>query len=285
MRRTSFWIAVLVAVAVMGAAGPARADREDEAQQLFESATALFQKGEYARAADRFMHAFKLVPHGNTAFNAAQSWDAAGEHARAAEAFQMALDRGLERKAREQAEQRLDELQQELGRVRVKAPDGAKVLVGDERRDAPALLYLEPGVHDIVVVLADGSRRVRRIHARAGGTAHVAIEADAAKEDESAPNVARSVGWGAVIAAGVLGVASSVLEIRANTLRQDFNTSARTDASEREKVLRAQTWATVGWVATGVVGVTGVALVLGSKDGPQTEVSVVPGGVSVSRSF
>lgn len=276
--------AALMFVAASAAAWPAHADREDEAQQLFESATALFQKGEYEEAARRFMHAFRLVPHAHTAFNAAESWDAAGDRAEAADAFALALERGLERSARERAEGRLDELRDKLGRVRVKAPDGAKVLVGDEKRDAPAELYVEPGVHDVVVLLADGSRRVRRVHARAGEVEHVVIEAEE-KPAASDSNTARSVGYGALVAAGALGIVSIGLEVRANNLRQDFNHSERTDATERSRVLHAQTWATVGWIATGAVGVAGIALVLGTSSGPTTQVGITPRGVSVSRSF
>lgn len=283
MTRTG-WVAALLAVAIVAVAAPARADREDKAQQLFESATGLFQQGSYERAARRFMHAFRLVPHANTAFNAALSWDAAGDSARAANAFKQALDRGLARQARERAEGRLGELRQKLGRIRVKAPEGSRVLVSDEKRDAPAEIYVEPGVHDVVVELPDGKRQVRRIHAHAGELTHVSI-AHGAGKDKSSSSTVRTVGWGALVGAAVLGAVSVTLEARAAKLRSNFNTSDRTDASQRTTVLHAQTWATVGWVATGVVGVTGIALVLGSSSGPETRVSVVPGGVSLSRSF
>jgi len=282
--RTASFFAALVVIAIVTAAAPARADREDKAQKLFESATSLFQKGDYDRAAQRFMRAFKLVPHPNTAFNAALSWDAASDDARAANAFKLALDSGLARQARERAEGRLDELEEKLGRVRVHAPAGSRVLVSDETRRAPAEIYVEPGIHDVVVLLPDGKRRVHRIHAHAGDTSHVSV-AGGTGGDESSSNTLRTVGWGSIVTAAVLGAVSIGLEARAAKLRSDFNTSDRTDASLRTVVLHAQTWATVGWVATGVAGVTGIALVVGSPSGPDTRVSIVPGGVSLSRTF
>ncbi len=281
MKRISSWVAVALAIALLGLARPARADREERAQALFESATGLFQKGEYERAARRFMRAFRIVPHADTAFNAALSWDAANEPARAANAFRLALDGGLPHKARKRAEARLEQLRDKLGRVRVEAPDGSKVLVGDEKRTAPTLLYVEPGVHDVMVVLPDGTRRVRRIHAHEGGLDHVTIEGAGDKSSDTL----RTVGWASLIGAGVLGGVSIALEARATTLRNDFNHSSRTDAKLRDAAVHGQMWATVGWVATGAAAVTGVALVLGTGSGPKTHVAIVPGGLSVSRAF
>ncbi len=284
MKWIPVYVGVLAAALMLSAATPAHADREDEAQQVFQSATALFQRGEYEDAARRFMQAFKIVPHADTAFNAALSWDAAGDAPQAAEAFKLAVDRGLERQARERAQHRLHDLDDKLGRVRVQAPAGAKVLVGDEERDAPAELYVQPGVHDVVVKLPDGTRRVRRIHAEAGEISHVDIDQGKDKND-SAPNLQRSIGWGSLAVAAVLGVVSAVQEVHAASLRSAFNISSRTDPSKRKAVLHAQTWATVGWVATGVAGVTGIALVLTSSSGTETRVSVVPGGVTLAGTF
>jgi len=282
--RLSFWAALATAMVLLVLARPARANREDKAQALFESATALFQQGDYEQAATRFMHAFKLVPHADTAFNAALSWDAAKDHARAANAFQLALDRGLPRKARERAKGRLDELKDDLGRLRVHAPDGSKVLVGDEKSNAPASVYVEPGEHDVIVVLPDGTRRVRRIHARAGHTVHVDVEAGPAKGSSSSS--LRTVGWVSLAAAGVLGVASIALESSAASKRKAFNNSDRTNASQRDAVLHAQTWATLCWVATGAAAVTGVTLIVTtSSNGKKSTLAAVPGGLSFSRQF
>lgn len=284
MKRFCFCGGVLAAALLLSAAAPAHADRRDDAQKLFQSATALFQQGDYESAARRFMRAFKLVPKADTAFNAALSWDAAGDSPEAAEAFKLALDRGLADKARKRAEHRLHDLDQKLGRVRVQAPAGAKVLVGDQQRDAPAELYVQPGAYDVMVKLPDGSRRVKRIHAEAGGISHVDIDQEPGK-DKSSSNLERSLGWGSLAVAVVLGVVSAAQEVHAASLRSDFNHSTRTDANKRNAVLHAQTWATVGWIATGVAGATGIALVITSSGGKETRVSVVPGGVSLLRTF
>lgn len=77
--------AVLIAV-LLGAATPAKADR-NEARKAYDEATAAFGLGRYAEAAEKYEKAFSIHPDPALLYNCAQAYRLAGNRARALELY------------------------------------------------------------------------------------------------------------------------------------------------------------------------------------------------------
>jgi hypothetical protein len=282
-----------IAACAMPAAGHA-ASKEREAARAFDQAAELFAQGEYRRAALGFTRAFELVPHGDSAYNAALSWERANEPVRAAEAYTDALDRGLQGEARDDATSRLARLTQSLGFVKIKAPGAAVVRLGDRAKEAPATFFVEPGSHEIVVIDRSGHRQSREFNVDAGEEKTVRFgsknreepqpEADTLRADDG--NVWQTVGWAGVATGAVLAGVALYVGFQSSDARDEFNSSDRTDVEKRDKALSLQTWTRVAWVSAGLIGGGGVVVLLvADGDSPAAPASALPHGIAIRGTF
>ncbi len=273
-------------LASSGASADSKEEKAEQAARAFDEATQLFAGGDYRKAAGAFERAYRLIPHGDAAYNAALSWERAGERGRAAEAFVEALGRDLRSDARADAEERFGKLKRGLALVSVVGPEGTTARLGGVRRETPAEFFIEPGLHQ--VFLEGGPRpRSRAVEARAGAE-HVVEFAEKdrtsapAADEDARPSRRRAaaaagdggsawpvVGWTAVTAGAVLVGVAAVVGLQSQDARDTFNASDRTDAEKRDRALRLQTWTRVAYGAAIAVGGAGVVILL-TADGSST---------------
>src|SRR6185312_14996699 len=74
---------LFVALLLMGQTAAAWADNAADAKAHYQSATAFFAVGEFAKAADEYQQAYTLKPDPALLYNAAQSYRLAGNNERA----------------------------------------------------------------------------------------------------------------------------------------------------------------------------------------------------------
>src|SRR5262245_56247891 len=122
-------------------------DHRAEAIELFRQATAAFEQRDYVAAARAFNASYDHGRRSAAIYNAARAWDAAEQRARAADDYQVALERtdigGPDAAA---ASKRLSELRVHLGVLEVVAPPGWRFSVAHvENAPAPLKIHLEPG--------------------------------------------------------------------------------------------------------------------------------------------
>ncbi len=158
------------------AAPPAEADRT--AARHFADGQKAFAAGDYPHAGDEFEAAYRDKPHHAPLWNAARSWQRAGEEVRAANLFARYLrEAPADAPDRDQANASLRALTARLGRIEPHAAGVEKLRLDGKTVDAP-VLYVAPGEH--VAEGDDGGVRVRKVvTVRAGEQVSVTVAPDA----------------------------------------------------------------------------------------------------------
>jgi hypothetical protein len=153
---------ILGAVVFLALAGAASADPRADARDRLEEGSALYRKGDYQGALDKFEEARALSPSPKIYFNLGQALNRLGRSAAAVDAFERFLaeapDASAER--RRDAEALLDELRPRVGHLRVIAEPGSEITVDGEPVGTAPLsraVALDPGLHE-VTALAPGAR-------------------------------------------------------------------------------------------------------------------------------
>ncbi|HEY8077454.1 MAG TPA: hypothetical protein VIF62_25185 [Labilithrix sp.] len=294
MRASSF--AVLVACALV--APRVLADEADRplAQQLFDDARALLEKGNYAEACPKFAESQRLDPGGGTLLNLAWCHELQGRTATAWSEFHDALAQA-ERDARQDREdfarQHIKDLEPKLVRIDVQVPPEVAARNPDvmlDRSRLPSAAWgtavpVDPGEHRVTV--------------EANGVAPFAVTVDANKPGTTFPVVVPSLPelvapvpvvesrrstefWIVLGGAGALAATSVVtglVALNANAYVKDNCDSARdfcrvSDASDA--ATRAKTFAWVSTITLGAaLAAVGVAFLL-----PRDRVTV---GVASTR--
>jgi hypothetical protein len=290
----------------------ARADEKEEvATESFKRASEAYAHKEYRAAALAFEAAHQVLPAGATIYNAALSWLAAGEDLRAARDLKEAVTiGGLDPGQSADARERLAVVDRRLGHVEVIAPSGASVAIdGRDPAATPVKTRVAPGVHQLRATLADGTSVSRTVTIAAGATERVDFNAlpqappspvaPVAPEapDKAAPgggNTQRTLGWvGIASGAALSGLAIGLGAVGYGAL-QDFESNPSSQALH-DKAVSFRTGEAVAWVGAGVVGITGVVLLLTSHGssshaepsagGRAATVSIGPTGAWVSGRF
>jgi tetratricopeptide (TPR) repeat protein len=186
---------VLFAVIVCGALPVASAnaddsetissERRDAARRSFEQGEQAYNAGDFVQAAKSFDEAYHLAPHYAPLWNAARSWDRAGEQTRAANAYARYLRAApADAPDRDAATQALAVLASKLGRIEVYATGADIVRVDDELLEGTSV-YVHPGMH--VVEGQMGTVLVRRTEMlEAGSVRSVALVEEPAKVETDA---------------------------------------------------------------------------------------------------
>ena len=274
-------------------------DADTPLATLFDEASEAFAKKEFATAARKFEAAHRRAPRGQTAYNAALSWEAAGEQPRAADAFALALeDAALPAAAQTHATARLAALERGVMTLRLDAPEPAHVWIGYvENRQLPATLHVGPGAHPLIVRFDDGRTVRQEIEARAGGRVTLKIAPPAvqpvvaepprspkpqrmpeAPAAHAAPPPAnggtqRVVGWIALGTAAAATATAAYLGVRGLDARDEFDASGNTNAGARSEAVAFRTWTNVAWVSAIVFGAAGVVLLVSAPAATATSMS------------
>ena len=158
------------------AAPPAEGDRT--AARHFADGQKAFAAGDYPHAGDEFEAAYRDKPHHAPLWNAARSWQRAGEEVRAANLFARYLrEAPADAPDRDQANASLRALTARLGRIEPHAAGVEKLRLDGKSVDAP-VLYVAPGEH--VAEGDDGGVRVRKVvTVRAGEQVSVTVAHEA----------------------------------------------------------------------------------------------------------
>jgi hypothetical protein len=163
------------------------ADGEKRAARAFIEGQAAFDKGDYRQAGEAFEAAYALRRHYAPLWNAAQSWQRAGDDLRAANL----LDRFLQEAPadapdRQAATAALVDVGRRLGRVQIQLVGAEQPKIDGARTDR-ATTYVAPGEH-VVTALARGTPITKQISVRAGEIVSVSLSP---KEERPAPTVSR----------------------------------------------------------------------------------------------
>ena len=176
LRLTRPLFAVLVAAMTLSSsaalAAPPEADRT--AARHFTDGQKAFTVGDYAHAGDEFEAAYRDKPHHAPLWNAARSWQRAGEDVRAANLYARYLrEAPPDAPDRDQATTALRALASRMGRIEPHASGVDKLKLDGKDVDAPAV-YVAPGEH--VAEANDKGTSVRKIvSVRAGEQVSVTL--------------------------------------------------------------------------------------------------------------
>lgn len=291
------WAPCLVLAQLVSAA-PSWAD---EAADLDQRARAAFAKDDFAGAASAFEEAYRAKPHPATKYNAALAWEKANEMARAADAFESAIEsEGLDAARANAARTRLSVLKPMLGYVFAAKPLGATVSVAHvAKAPVPARFHLSPGAHLMAFELRDGSRVERSVVLKAGVATTVEVDGsgEAAPPGPPPPPTATptpatpprtpstspparetattcsSCTWGWVALGAGVAAAGAGAYFGAQTLsaKSDFDDSGKTDADAHDRAVTHRTLTNVAFGVAAVAGGVGLYLLLtGSESKPES---------------
>jgi tetratricopeptide (TPR) repeat protein len=266
-------------------AGAANA-QQSPAYELDERARAAFSAGRYAEAAREFAAAHASSPHAKTAYNAALSWERAGDLTLAIDFYAKALALGgaLDEPRQRAARQRIAALAKQLGRLDVMRPAGGFVTVAHLKREPlPATFYLWPGSHELVIETRDGQTTREFVRVEQGQALRLLVdvpagEKTAAQGPSSDRKAARpqaasretlpTLGWVFIGAGAACASTAIVVGLSAVSARDDFDASGRSDAEARDRAVTLRTWTNVAWGAAAATATTGVVLLLSARGGP-----------------
>ncbi len=180
IRRLACLVLALACFVPRVAAGQDDSDA-GEARRLYGEAKKAMSAKKYREAALGFEAASKIMPHAVALYTAAQAWELAGESARAADAYALALRTPkLSDSQTDRSEERLKSLEKGLGVAQVKGKAGTLVALDDRLQAAvPARLHGTPGAHMLTVVSPDGSSDKRAVNLVSGKVSDVNLEEEA----------------------------------------------------------------------------------------------------------
>ena len=303
MSERSFGYAMLCVSLLHAAAANAQ---QSPAYELDESARAAFSAGRYAEAAQKFAAAHAASPHAKTAYNAALSWERAGDLTLAIDFYAKALALGsaLDQARQRAAKLRVAALAKQLGRLDVMRPVGGFVSVAHLKREPlPATFYLWPGSHELVIETRDGQTTRELVRVERGQALRLLVdvpgsEKTTAPQPSSDRKPARrrgaaretlpTLGWVFIGASAACASTAIVLGLSAVSARDDFDASGRSDAEKRDRAIALRTWTNVAWGAAAATATTGVVLLLSARGGParaSSDLAVGPASVRYRLSF
>lgn len=304
MKLRSLFVAIaLVSFAPLGVevvahAAPMSAE-EKKAAKAFTEGQAAFEAGDFRRAAGLFETAYAIKPHHSALWNAAKSWQRAGDDLTAVNLLIRYLDQApTDAPNRAEANQALAAIEKRVGRIQLQV-----VTVTEPKLDGNAvkegLSYVAPGDHALSA--DDAGKPLRKVvTVKAGDIVSVTL---APPPPPTAPKViivekpgSRGVSPWFVVAGGVLtasGAAATVfLGLDAVKKRDDFVNDPAGTQSDRAKLeagndAQLRTNIALGATIGLAVITTAVAIFFtdwhGSKSGTEkkpTAFRLVPGGAT-----
>lgn len=262
MRRFSRSSAVLLALAigvtvpslpVTSRAAPGDGDRS--AARFFAEGQKAFSAGDYPRAAEQFELAYKERPHHAPLWNAARSWQRAGDDIRAANLYARYLrEAPADAPDRDNATTSLKELTAKLGRIEPHASGVQHLRLDGKAVEAP-VIYVAPGEHVAEGNDSDGAVR-KVVKVSAGQIVAISVTREPKIEPPRAPpgrvEERRGLSPWVTVVGGVLTAAAGGVTIAfgSNTVtkkhafleeRSQANLDSAQDAQTRTNIALATT--------------------------------------------
>ncbi len=267
----------------------------DEADVLFSRASEAYRRGDFEAAADLFGRAHALAPSANKRFNEAQSRRRAGQPARAADCYRDALTLGLEGSNHDIAERKLADLEDDVGQVRILAPEGTEIEVAHLRGQAPLTRHLAAGHYHVTLTFPGRVRAQRRIVVEPGQITHldVAVEPPPPTPVPSPALPPTSLGPQAITGitlmslGGVGGIVASALGARFLGVLDDYEATDYVDTTLEDEALALRTATNVAFAAGAVLGAAGLIVFLTRPGEPTPAASIVltPRGATLGARF
>lgn len=173
--------------ALLGLATAPASARADgvSAGERFRAGEAAFARHDYVAAGTEFDAAYADSPHESSLFNAALSWEKAGELARAANLYRRYLRVApAGAKDRAKAAASVDELSRRLGKLDLIRSGATEVRLDGRLLDEDAA-FTSPGEHALAWVALDGKPDARVVRVAAGETVSVVLVAPPATVEPS----------------------------------------------------------------------------------------------------
>ncbi len=290
--------AILLSLVVVAAPRLASAQPSDPAvaAERFTTGEEAFKAGDFLRAAEAFEAAYTADPQPAALWNAARSFDRAGEHARAATLYQLYVrEAPSDAPDRDEATRALVELGRRLGKIEIVAPSSPRLAV-DGRPVRGSTVFVNAGTH--LVEAEFGAVRARReVSVEEGGTKTVLLEEPKAAPPPTrpAPPIARAAPeperrsgvtpWlmapflGTTVLAGALTVASGVDTLVARGQYLDIPEDERTQRQYDDGKLKQDRTNVMIGVTAGLALVTTSVALFAIDWGKGTVIGVSPGGV------
>jgi hypothetical protein len=142
-------------------AAPTAATSEKKAAKLFADGSAAFEAGDYRRAAGLFEQAYATKPHHSALWNAAKSWQRAGEDLTAVNLLlQYLKEAPTDAPNRPEANQALAQIEKRVGRLQVQIVSvTSPKLDGNDVKEG--LSYVAPGEH--IFTADDNGNPIRKV--------------------------------------------------------------------------------------------------------------------------
>jgi hypothetical protein len=189
---------LLLALLAQSSEPAANAEAKAKAQSLLTEGSALYEKGDYADALEKFKQAFATYDSPKLLFNIGQANRDLGRPVEALEAFEQFLSsaRDAASETIEAAQKSVDELQKKLGRLRVECQtDNATIsLDGKDVGLTPLsqLLWAAPGRHQVTARHRNFTPAIENVEVRVGAVAPVHIVLQAPMERIAALSPSRA---------------------------------------------------------------------------------------------
>jgi hypothetical protein len=279
----ALFLGVSLSVALVSRAPTAHADapgaqaaQDKAAAREFREGERAYAAGDFRHAAESFENAYAQKPHHAPLWNAARSWDRAGNPVRAANLLEKYLrEAPPSARDRDQATQSLADLNKRLARLELRAPELQDLKV-DGTPAGETLVYVTPGDHVVTAeskVPPGSSNIVRKtITVRAGELVSVTLTppGESAKPTQSALVAAKSHGrptplpLGVFIGAGALTLISSGLMIASglDTISRKEEFLATPTQERLDAAFTSQTRTNVLIVSSAVLGAATVVIAL-----------------------
>ncbi|MBL9022606.1 MAG: tetratricopeptide repeat protein [Myxococcales bacterium] len=290
--------AILLSLVVVAAPRSASAQPGDPAvaAERFTTGEEAFEAGDFLRAAEAFEAAYAADPQPAALWNAARSFDRAGEHARAATLYQLYVrEAPSDAPDRDEATRALVELGRRLGKIEIVAPSSPRLAV-DGRPVRGSTVFVNAGTH--LVEAEFGAARARReVSVEEGSTKTVLLEEPPATPSpappvppvaRTAPEPERRSGvtpWlmapflGTTALAGALTIASGVDTLVARGQYLDIPEDERTQRQYDDGKLKQDRTNVMIGVTAGLALVTTSVALFAIDWGKGTVIGVSPGGV------
>ncbi|MBK8937108.1 MAG: hypothetical protein IPM79_05565 [Polyangiaceae bacterium] len=197
MARIARWLVAggIVTAATPASGQPASApeatsseEPRQRAERLFLEGEAAFARGDFTLAGRSFEAANELDAQPTSLFNAARSWERAGEPQRAANLYRRFVDGAPpDTPNRDRATQSLSELAAQLGRLEVIAPGAASLSI-DGKPAASGAVFVNPGGH-LLTATFPGTTTEERVTVEAGKSLTVLLQPQPAAITTPAPPI------------------------------------------------------------------------------------------------
>ncbi|HEU4404728.1 MAG TPA: hypothetical protein VFS43_05495 [Polyangiaceae bacterium] len=227
-------------------------DNLEQARETFRRGVASFKRGDYRAALAAFHRSYELSDNAQVLFNLGETYWQLRDYAGAMNAFARYLERGesIAPSRRAALEQRMASLRDSVGRVEVRAAEGASLLLDDEALGPAPLappffvnagrhkFAASPGVTRTVDVVGGDELAIDLRPAPAEAPPPAAPARPAPRPRTPAPSTAPA--WALTATAAALGAGAAVAGAFALGAKRDYDDALSTFPVERDDVDEAR---------------------------------------------